>query len=264
MKKTLLAVTLAALTSGAATSALAADPKAPAPDFEISGNFALVSDYRFRGISQTDRDPALQGGFDLAHKSGAYIGTWASNVEQWANPGGSMEIDVYVGYATELPMGIGLDVGHTWYEYPGNTPDTPNGGISNDTREVHIGLSYGPLSYKVARTTTTWFGVSDSKGSYYQSLGLEYSPVENLTFSASAGYQKVKRGGSQNENSFNDYSVGASYDLGSDYSVGLSYHNVSFKDSAAKSAAGWYGTNNNGAQSQIYKSGVVVSLSKTF
>jgi uncharacterized protein (TIGR02001 family) len=112
----------------------------------------------------------------------------------------------------------------------------------------------------VARTTTTWFGIPDSKGSYYQSLSLEYSPVESLTLSASAGYQKVKRGGAQAENSFKDYSVGASYDMGDSYSIGLTYHNVSFKDSSAK--AGWY--SGVGAESQIYKSGTVISLSKSF
>ncbi|MFZ9841834.1 MAG: TorF family putative porin, partial [Burkholderiaceae bacterium] len=67
MKKTLLAVALASsLTS---FGAVAAD-KAPEPDFSISGNFGFTSDYRFRGVSQTNKGPAAQGGFDLAHKSG--------------------------------------------------------------------------------------------------------------------------------------------------------------------------------------------------
>jgi uncharacterized protein (TIGR02001 family) len=263
MKKTLLAVTLAALTSGAATTAMAADPKAPAPDFEISGNFALVSDYRFRGISQTNRDPALQGGFDLAHKSGFYAGTWASNVSQWANPGGSMEVDFYIGYGTELPMGVGIDVGHTWYQYPGNRPPAnPANGVSNDTREFHIGFSYNVLSYKYSRTSTTWFGVPDSKGSDYHAIGLEFSPLDKLTLSAAAGSQKVK-GTAQGENSFKDYSVGGSYDLGNDYSLGLTYHKVSFKDSAAKTV--WFEpTDGLNTQAQIFKSGVVLSLSKSF
>jgi len=262
MKKTLIAVVLAGLASVTSTVVIAADPKAPKPDFEISGNFALVSDYRFRGISQTDRDPALQGGFDLAHKSGIYAGTWASNVSQWANPGGSMEVDFYVGYATELPMGVGLDVGHTWYQYPGNEPgNDPTNAVSNDTREFHIKFSYSVLSYKFSRASTTWFGIPDSKGSNYHSIGLEFSPLDKLTLSAAAGSQKVK-GSTRGENSFKDYSVGGSYDLGDDYSLGLTYHRVSFKDSAAKED--WFVPGAPNADAQIFKSGVVISLSKTF
>jgi uncharacterized protein (TIGR02001 family) len=270
MKKTLLAVTLAALTSGAATTALAADPKAPAPDFEISGNFGLFSDYRFRGISQTNTKPAVQGGFDLAHKSGLYAGTWASNVSQWANPGGSMEVDFYVGYGTELPMGVGVDVGHTWYTYPGNEPgNNPAVAVSNDTREFHIGFSYSVLNYKYSRASTTWFGIPGSKGSDYHSVGLEFSPSENLVLSASAGNQKVKRAVGQGENSFKDYSLSASYDLGNDYSIGLSYHWVSLKDAAAKAAgttatAGWFGINGATTTKAISDNGAVISLSKTF
>ena len=261
MKKTLLAVTLAALTSGAATSVLAADPKAPEPDIEISGNFALVSDYRFRGISQTNRDPALQGGFNLAHKSGLYAGTWASNVSEWANPDGSMEIDFYVGYSTELIMGINLDIGHTWYRYPGNDPSVVSDvAVSNNTREWHIGLSYNILSYKFSRTATNWFGVDESKGSYYHSLGLEYSPIENLTLSATAGYQKIK-GDWEGELSFKDYSLGGSYALGDGYSVGLNYHKVNLKNKADGKA--WFVGADTKA-TNLSNSGVVVSLTKEF
>ena len=94
MKKTVLAITLAALT----LPALAQDKKAPEPEFTISGNFGLFSDYRFRGVSQTDKKPAAQGGFDLAHKSGIYVGTWTSNVSQWTATGASQEIDLYGGF----------------------------------------------------------------------------------------------------------------------------------------------------------------------
>jgi uncharacterized protein (TIGR02001 family) len=259
MKKTVLAVSVAALLPLSIPAVHAAEP-----EIEISGNVSLVTDYRFRGISQTNRDPAIQGGFDLAHKSGLYAGTWASNVSQWANPGGSMEIDFYVGYSTELPMGVGVDIGHTWYQYPGNEPgNDPTAAVSNNSREFHLGLSYGLLSYKFARTSTTWFGIPGSKGSYYHSIGLEYSPAEKLTLAATAGSQTVKRGAGLGENSFKDYSVSGSYDLGDGYSVGLAYHSVSFKDAAAKAAGGWYiPTANPGAQ--IFKSGVVASLSKEF
>ena len=166
MKKTLLALTLAALTSGATTTVLAADPKAPAPDFEISGNFGLFSDYRFRGVSQTDKDPALQGGFDLNHKSGLYIGTWGSNVDDWASTSGSgMEIDLYGGFTTEIG-GLGLDVGMLRYMYPSNT-------ANQNTTEWYVGASYSFLSYKFSKSTTKLFGVG-AKGSTYHALGAEF------------------------------------------------------------------------------------------
>ena len=174
-----------------------------------------------------------------------------------------MEIDFYVGYSTELPMGVGVDVGHTWYEYPGNEAgNDPNAAVANDTREFHIGFSYSILSYKYSRASTTWFGIPGSKGSDYHSIGVEFSPSEKLTLSASAGNQKVKRAVGQGENSFKDYSVGGSYEVGDGYSLGLSYHRVSFKDSAAKE--GWFVPLAPNAGAGIFKSGVVVSLSKTF
>ena len=257
MKKTLLAVTLAALTSGAATSALAADPKAPEPDFEISGNFGLASDYRFRGISQTDKDPAAQGGFDVSHKSGFAAGVWASNVSDWAAPGGSQEIDVYASYSGSLPMEIGYEIGIVRYQYPGIAVAVD--AVSNNTTEWFIGASYGPVSYKFSKTTGTWFGIRDSDGSAYHSLGVEFTPIEKLTVGITAGYQDIKRGGTQQENSFKDYGLSLSYDLGDDFAVGLMFTSVDFKDELGKD---WFTTTNDGTR--LYDDSVVFSISKTF
>ena len=75
-KKLLTAAVTTALMAGlGSTQALAAD------DFEISGNIALTSDYRFRGISQSNEDPAVQGGFDVSFEPGFYLGTWASSID---------------------------------------------------------------------------------------------------------------------------------------------------------------------------------------
>ena len=256
MKKTILALSLAAMTLPAMAQ------KAAEPDFSISGNVSLVSDYRFRGISQTDKDPAIQGGFDLAHKSGLYVGTWASNVSgDWANPSGSLELDVYGGYSGEFKGGIGYDVGYIAYRYPGNKVDP--GAPKNNTEEWYVGVSYGPASYKFSKATSDWFGVDKSKGSYYHSLGLEISPIDKLTLSASAGYQKVKGRSVGVDLSFNDYSLGASYDLGDGLSVGLTATKVSFKKSGAKAA--WFTSeSDSGSETKLYKDTVVLSLTKEF
>jgi uncharacterized protein (TIGR02001 family) len=255
MKKTLLAIALgSALSSPFVTPAISSE-------LELSGNFSLVSDYRFRGISQTNKEMALQGGFDLAHSSGFYAGTWASNVDGWANPGGSMEIDLYAGFAGELPAGVGYDVGAIAYHYPGNTPDA--GSPKNNSREYYLGFSYSILSYKYSYAPTTWFGVPDSKKSYYHDLGVEFEIVPGLTASAHYGMQTIK-GTSAGVLGFDDYSVSLSYDLGNDFAIGLTYSDVSFDNEAA--GAAWFSSTTSVTRSpkRLYEDAVVVSISKSF
>ena len=245
MKKTLLAVTLAALTSGAATTAVAADPKAPASDFELSGNVAVVSDYRFRGNSETNRKAAFQGGFDLAHKSGFYIGNWNSNIKYTtANDPAYLESDFYGGYATEV-SGVGVDVGVLRYQYPG-------AGLYNTT-EAYLGVSYGPASYKYSRTMSDRrFGIGGSgadsqKGAAYHDLGLEFSLSEQITLGAHAGFTKLE--GAAASGDYKDYSVSVSYALPDDYAVGVTYHATSVKTPP---------------KSYSLKNAAVISLSKSF
>ena len=115
---------------------------APPEDVSVSANVALVSDYRFRGISQTDKEIAIQGGATLSHpKSGLYGGFWASNLAGWGTFGGSnTELDLFGGVI--LPVGGGsLDAGLVWYMYPG-------GANTTDFAELYAKLSgtIGPLS----------------------------------------------------------------------------------------------------------------------
>jgi len=281
MKKKLLAVALAGVTGAFASPVLAADPKAPEPDFTISGNFGLVSDYRFRGVTQTFEKPAIQGGFDFTHKSGAYLGTWASNVGNWANYGGSMEIDFYGGFRGTLPAGeIGFDVGYITYMYPGNAPETfpdqtPISAPKNGTNEWYIGLSKGPLSYKFYRTTGNWFGLPKSSGSTYHDLNASIGLSEQITLTAHAGRQDIKGGyareNNYSSNDFDDFSVGISVALPDSYTVGLKFTTVDFKDSRAKNTAnsGWFKTGSTaGGYSErnfdLAKDAIVLSLTKTF
>jgi uncharacterized protein (TIGR02001 family) len=253
MKKTLLAVTLAALTSGAATTALAADPKAPEPDFEISGNFGLVSDYKFRGISQTNGKPAAQGGFDFAHKSGAYAGIWTSNISSWTAAGSSQEIDLYGGFSGSTGS-LEYDIGYIAYQYPGNT-----NALKNNSQEIYVGVTYGPLSYKVSRTLSNYFGIAENTdGSMYHDLSVSHQVSEKLSLTAHAGMQKIKN----NTTDFKDYSVGGSYDLEDGYSIGLTFHSTDFDNHASRDT--WVGPASNTANAKLYESKAVISLSKTF
>jgi hypothetical protein len=136
---------LAALAVVAAVPAHAQDAaegaaETPAP-LSVSGSATLTSDYRFRGVSQTDGDMAVQGGVTVSHESGVYAGAWGSNLAGWGTFGGAnMELDLYAG--VKLPVGAGtLDTGLVWYMYPGGADET-------DFAELYAKLSgsVGPLS----------------------------------------------------------------------------------------------------------------------
>ncbi|MCI4590117.1 TorF family putative porin [Sphingobium sp. BYY-5] len=135
MKYQIACVALALLSSAPAFA-----QEAPASPITVSGSVALVSDYRFRGVSQTDKGMAIQGGITATHESGAYVGTWGSNLAGWGTFGGSsMELDLFAGYAIPLG-GATLDVGLTWYMYP-------SGADKTDFAEPYVKLSseFGPV-----------------------------------------------------------------------------------------------------------------------
>ena len=250
MKKTLLAVALASsLTS---FGAVAAD-KAPEPDFSLSANIGVVSDYKFRGISQTDGKAAVQGGVDLSHKSGAYIGTWASNVSDWTNTGGkNAEVDLYGGYRFSLPGDISADAGYILYSYPANQPSS---GIKQSTQEAYLGLGYGPLTYKFSITTGNWFGFcANSGGSTYHDLGVAHSLNDKISISAHVGKQDVK---CATDYDFVDYKIGATYSITESLSVSGNYISVSGLSADGKTAF------TSGAE-KLYDSAFVISVLKTF
>lgn len=95
--------------------------QAPQPSLVISGSAALVSQYRFRGISLSNEDPTVQASVTVAHESGAYAGVWGSGLDGFGELGGAnLELDLYGGY--KLPVGAAtLDAGLLYYAYPGST-----------------------------------------------------------------------------------------------------------------------------------------------
>ncbi len=128
----LIAVALAGVSASAQAQSTPEDKvtgdTAPPPAITVSGSAAIASDYRFRGVSQSDREMAVQGGITIAHDSGFYIGTSASNLAGWGTFGGaSMELDLIGGYKAALAENATLDVGLTWYMYPGGADKTDFG-----------------------------------------------------------------------------------------------------------------------------------------
>ena len=182
MKKLLLASAVAAaLTAPTVQVAHAADA-APASPHTFTGNVGFASDYRFRGIAQTFKGPALQGGFDYSHASGLYVGTWASNVyggNTSATPatggpvyaGGSMEWDIYGGYKWEAAKDLTLDVGVLYYMYPGAKWVVASRDKYNNT-ELYLGASYKWFSAKYSRTISDFFGTNTATNGGFCGINL--------------------------------------------------------------------------------------------
>ncbi len=194
LKNTLPAAIAVALLAGAATTAQAV---------EISGNVALTSDYKFRGISQSDESIALQGGFDLGFDAGFYVGTWGSSVDFDTNDGydGSLELDVYAGWAVPITDSIGIDVGVIQYMYPGDD------GADGDYTEFYGSLSLWDFSLGLAYSNDYY--AETGEFIYYQagySLGLG----DTFTVDFHVGYNDLDEEGflSAGATSYTDYSVG--------------------------------------------------------
>ncbi|MDG0852739.1 TorF family putative porin [Roseateles puraquae] len=161
----------------------------------LSFNLGAVSDYRYRGISQTRLKPALQGGIDYADPSGFYVGTWASTIK-WIKdiPGGDaqVEIDLYGGYKTEISKGLTLDVGGLYYLYPSNNLKNVPGFANANTFEVYGALTFGPVTAKYSHSTTNLFGNVDSKNSGYLDVTASFDLGDGLMLAPHVGHQTVK------------------------------------------------------------------------
>lgn len=205
----------------AASPAMAGEAKSP---YTLSANIGLTSDYLFRGISQTQHKPAIQGGFDFAHDSGFYVGAWGSNVD-WVSALGlkesnSMEMDLYAGYKGSITDGLGFDVGVITYHYPGERTETAKStGPTPDTTEVYVGLSYGivtaKVNYVVSDHFVGWGSETDpfakTRGSYYADLSATYDLGDGWGVLGHVGYQSVK---DNDPASYTDWKVGITKDVG--------------------------------------------------
>lgn len=221
MKKIITSAGLAAL----AVAALA-PVSAYAEDSSLAFNVGVVSDYRYRGISQTRLKPALQGGVDFTY-GGFYVGAWASTIKwikDW-DVKGSVELDLYGGYKGEIQKDFGYDVGLLQYAYVGNKlADVGGGGVfkNANTTEIYGALTYGPVTGKLSYALTNLFGNYNfatnekSSGSYYFDLSGTFDLGSGFSVVPHIGYQKVAK---IDNASYTDYSVTLTKDLGSGFSV---------------------------------------------
>lgn len=164
------------------------------PDLTLTGNAGLFSDYRFRGFTQTGYKPAFQGGFDLSHSSGLYIGNWNSNVEQGLYRGASLEMDFYGGYKYTFLEDYTVDVGYYYYFYPTKRTAGLNNylgyGKKAEEGEAYVGLSWKTISAKYWYATTNYFGLGDSNsfgGTTASTKGSSYVEI-NATYDLGDGW----------------------------------------------------------------------------
>lgn len=244
----------AALVAAALTAAPAAyaQDEAPADDFTITGSAAITTQYRLRGISQTDEDAAIQGGITVAHSSGFYIGTWASNLAGYGTFGGSnMELDLIAGFSK--PVGaVTLDGGLIYYVYPGTS--------GTDYFEVYGAAStkLGPVNAKLG---AYWAPSQDNIGGHniwvYTDLAL---PIEGtpITLKGHAGYSDGNSGYTKGENIF-DYGVGIDVTW-KNLTANVSYVGTDLDSTVANAL--WVGGNKSGRA--ITKGAIVGTLTATF
>jgi uncharacterized protein (TIGR02001 family) len=237
-------------TSAAAFAIVLAAPLARAedakPEHQLSYNAALTSDYRYRGISQSRLDPALQGGADYVHNpSGLYVGTWLSTIKWTADLGGDghVEWDIYGGKRGQVSEDVSYDVGGLYYYYPSNGL-APNA----NTFELYGQLGYGPAYAKYSVSTSNLFGTPDSRHSGYLDVGANVDLPQGLVLNLHVGRQTVSHNGAL---SYTDYKVGLSKDLG------VCTVSLAFVKAATHAYLSPEGKN-------LGKSAAMLSVSKTF
>ena len=179
---------------------LAALTALPAVSYaDLAYNVGVVSDYRYRGISQTRLKPAVQGGVDFT-AGGFYLGAWASSIKWVKDAYGDaqVELDVYGGYKGEIAKDLAYDVGLLQYIYPGASTAQWNAAYKNpNTLEAYAALSFGPATAKLSYGLSNLFGNHDfgtgkgSKGSYYLDLSATLDVGGGVTLVPHLGYQKV-------------------------------------------------------------------------
>jgi uncharacterized protein (TIGR02001 family) len=214
LKKTLLTSAAAVALMSGATIANAATDGA----WSTSANVALTNDYKFRGISQSDESAALQGGFDLNHESGFYIGAWASSVDFDTNGpccDGSLELDYYLGYGSDIgDTGFSYDVGVMAYTYPGDSGDDGN------YNEIYGSIAWQDLTVGLVYSDDYYAGTDEFTYLYAEySYGLPWE----LTLDLHVAYNMLEEDGgflSSDEDAYTDYSVSISRDyMGLNFAV---------------------------------------------
>lgn len=240
----------------------------PASAHTVTGNVSLASDYIYRGISQTNGRPAIQGGFDYAHASGFYAGVWGSSIS-WLTDSpavtgatsAQMELDTYFGFKNSLAGDFSYDVGFLRYNYPASYVATlPAGAAKADTDELYGAISYKFITVKYSHSLGNVFGIDKSRGTSYVDLSANYPiPDTGFTVSAHAGKQTYRGtvadglAAANSDPTYTDYKIGVTKDFGG-FVVGLAYSDTNANKTQYTNALNRY----------LGRDTVVLSLSRSF
>lgn len=214
MKKILVPTLVATAMASMIQTAQAAEPEST-----LSFNAGVVSDYRYRGISQSRLKPAVQGGVDYADKSGFYVGAWGSSIK-WIKDtpnvtAGSTELDLYGGYKGAVGD-VAYDLGFLRYEYVGNKLANSSTYGNANTNELYGAVTYGVFTAKYSHALSNLFGNLNSKNSYYVELSATLDLGDGYSLVPHLGYQKVKN---VDIATYSDYALTLTKDLGNGLSV---------------------------------------------
>lgn len=216
--RSLLAATILAGSALAASPALAQETG----EFTISGNAAIVSEYRFRGVDLSGGDIAVQGGVDIGHSSGFYIGTWGSSLDEDTVGYGHTELDLYGGWSGELTDGLSADVGVIMYMYPNAGPGDfdyvefyGSLAFTLGPAEATIGAAYAPDQDSLGGTDNLYI---------YTDLGVGI-PNTPITVSGHLGYTDGFLTFTNSGNAW-DWSIGADFAITENLSIGAAYVGV--------------------------------------
>jgi uncharacterized protein (TIGR02001 family) len=213
MKKSFAAIA-GLLLAATATPAFAqdeAEAEAEGP-ITVSGGISLVSDYRFRGVSLSGEDFAVQPTLTVSHESGLYAGFWGSNLEDTALYG-EVEVDLYVGYNTEIAEGTTLDTSLIYYWYP----DGQNAAGASDYFETIVKLSHdiGPVTASGTIGYSWDQAALGNDDNLYLGLGLSSAiPNTPITLVGSVGYTEGALGALGSGGNYLDWSLGADVAVG--------------------------------------------------
>ncbi|WP_082559774.1 MULTISPECIES: TorF family putative porin [unclassified Lysobacter] len=209
-----------------------------------SGSVSLTSDYIFRGVSQTNQEPALQGGIEYAADSGFYVGAWGSNVSWLSDTvvvgddiSSSLELDVSAGYRGKAGEIFAYDVGALYYWYPG---DYPGGFNSPNTAEFYVGATVTPvetvaLGLKYSHALTDLFGYADSDGSGYLDASVNWTFQPGWTLNLHGGKQWIKN----NEAfEYTDWKLGVTKAFDNGFSIAAAYTDTDAEEALYTNAHG--------------------------
>jgi uncharacterized protein (TIGR02001 family) len=184
----------------------------PHPDHWLSYNAGAVTDYRYRGISQSRLKPALQAGVEYARTSGFYAGAWASTVRWIKDAGGDapVELDLYGGHRFDFGD-VRADLGVLRYQYARHEL-----AVSPNTTEIYIAGTLGLLALKYSHAVTNLFGFANSRNSYYLDASASFDVGSGWSVTPHAGYQKVRN---NDASSYTDYAITLGKELGNGLSA---------------------------------------------